>query len=133
MKKVNSKLEGKIMKSKRLTTMKKIHERIREVVKWVDDFWIGKCPACGGLVVCDSELRSHNFIRIAFTCEICRYCAEITLIIKEKRGERRREASQSEHSRASASDCAAGRAREYATDAFKRGYLRQGKSLVRAA
>jgi hypothetical protein len=128
------------MKNERLVTLKKIHERIREVVKWVDDFWIGKCPACGGLVDCDSELRSKNFIRIAFTCEVCRYCAEITLIVKEEkaRSERRREASQSEHTRARASVYKSegvnmsGRAKEYAKDAFKRDYLRQGKNLIRA-
>jgi len=104
------------MKNERIVTLKKIHERIREVVKWVDDFWIGKCPACGGLVICDSEIREHNFIRIAFTCEACRYCAEITLIVKEPRVERGNS-----------------RVRGFAKEAFKRDYLRQGKSLVRVA
>ena len=118
---------------KRLVSLKKIHERIREVVKWVDDFWIGKCPACGGLVVCDSELRDHNFVRIAFTCEVCNYCAEITLVVKEKHAERRRVASLSECVSGCAAVCTAGRARDYAKDAFKRDYLRQGKSLVRGA
>jgi len=122
------------MKKERLVTLKKIHERIREVVKWVDDFWIGKCPACGGLVVCDSELRSHNFIRIAFTCEVCNYCAEITLVVKERKAERvaRSERLSSSECERGAS-CVSGRAREYAKDAFRRSYLRQGKSLIRAA
>jgi len=120
------------MKNKRFVSLKKIHERIREVVKWVDDFWVGKCPACNGLIVCDSQIRSHNFIRIAFTCEACRYCAEITLIVKEKRAERRRVASLSECASGRAAVCASDRARQYAKDAFRRGYLRQGKSLIKA-
>jgi len=121
------------MKNKRLGSLKKIHERIREVVKWVDDFWVGKCPACGGLVNCDSELRNQNFIRIAFTCEVCKYCAEITLVVKEKRVERGRVASLSERACVAAVGVGAGRAREYAVDAFYRGYKRQGSHIVKAA
>ena len=126
------------MKNERLVTLKKIHERIREVVKWVDDFWIGKCPSCGGLVDCDSELRSHNFIRIAFTCEVCRYCAEITLIVKEEKARSEEHRSKRASFGTGAGACKSaggkmsGRAVEYAKDAFKRDYLRQGKNLIRA-
>jgi len=120
------------MKDKPLVTVRKIHERIREVVKWVDDFWVRKCPACGGIVRCDSELKGHCFIRIAFQCEVCNYIADITLLIREPRVKRGREASLRERGGAGARAVSFGRAREYVVDGFYKGWNRQGSHIVKS-